>query len=604
MSRSPEYIIGFDLGDGESSIAFTSVRTSDEKPRLFEMEPGRVSHVTAISRGMKGKVFIGEEAFKRGARELYVRFKDDPFIDPDWNSNKHDILMFAEEFFRRLLEQNPQLENNILCLYLGRPSAWSYQGVEMYKDHFKGRFPALKVVAESRAAFIYARENGISKNDLRNSVLVIDIGSSTTDFTYVRGSNCEELLENEGYPSLGAGEIDEEIFRRVLETHSNRAELENKFDQDVALYTRCHYVCRKAKEQYFTELKAKHPNPRGTASDPLIEEFQPILDKQNMDEILNTPLKVFNNRSWYGYYEYLLMEVKRLKGIPKVILLTGGGSHMPFTKDVCRKVFDEKDVNGKFRSQILEDENPSVCVSSGLAYLGRFDLNDEKFRGSLEDFCTSEEMTELIADHLFAYIDEVKIPLSRAMLEHALKPFVSELHKGTVSTQDIDVRDYLHKKLAAWLQTPRGKEILQPAIEQFTRQIEPELSREVEEICEKHGIPSGSLRFEPSLSKSFGKPEGWYELLNAMLMNIVVQICDAAIPQELRDIVPGWLVNVYMNASNSIYMFLLENAEFLVSNSSVLPKIEVSEALIEEVREQIRFQLEEWADEAAVYLPK
>jgi molecular chaperone DnaK (HSP70) len=194
MTEEPKYIIGFDLGDGESSIAITPVNGNDE-PEVFEFEAGVKSLITAIAETEndqgKSEILIGEAAIVHPeAKRLSIRYKVDPYrAEDDWEINKHKILQFAEKFFSRLIAQKPHLRENIrVCI--GHPSAWSEEGVKIYKDLFSNSssrysIPSTGIVAESRAAFIQARDYlNISDRDIQDSVLVIDIGSSTTDFTY------------------------------------------------------------------------------------------------------------------------------------------------------------------------------------------------------------------------------------------------------------------------------------------------------------------------------------------------------------------------------------------------------------------------------------
>jgi hypothetical protein len=396
MNEIPQYIVGFDLGDGESSIAIASTNGNDE-PELFDFGVGAKSQITAIARDAEGEFLIGEEAIKQlGVTELYVCFKSDPSDEDVWRRHKTELRNFVEESLRKLIKKRPELKGEA-HIYIGHPSAWSEDGVKKYAKLLEesvkeSGFSKLTVVPESRAAFIQVRDYcALSEEDLLGSVLLIDIGSSTTDFTYLNGLKPEELPL---VPSLGSRLIDEEIFQYTLNPHLKKAEFEEWFKKYPPSKNLCRYLSRKAKEAYFTALKKGRPNPTGTAFDPLIKEFKPTLDRQAMEVILTKPLSDLENRSWQEHYRHLLTESKtnpKVPALPKVVVLTGGGSRMPFTEDICRNVFGD-------RVRIQLDDNPSFCISKGLAGFGRWNYRLIKFRDSVEKLLQSEEVKKLATE--------------------------------------------------------------------------------------------------------------------------------------------------------------------------------------------------------------
>ena len=81
--------------------------------------------------------------------------------------------------------------------------------------------------------------------------------------------------------------------------------------------------------------------------------------------------------TWEGLYESFLaackaewLDMKQCADFEGIVLLTGGASQMFFIQDIARKVFPN--------ARVLLDAEPSYCVSRGLAYAVRTDL--EAFR--------------------------------------------------------------------------------------------------------------------------------------------------------------------------------------------------------------------------------
>ena len=146
----------------------------------------------------------------------------------------------------------------------------------------------VKVVAESHAAFLAAREVlDVPVDDLKGSVLIVDIGSSTTDFTAV--VEIEEKRIDFGSNKLGAGILDEIILERSL-----NAELRELFEEYPQYRDQCLLYSREVKEDYFNS-----ENTEETPADILqevSEKTYPVRrgDRDtDMKEILSTPISKY-----------------------------------------------------------------------------------------------------------------------------------------------------------------------------------------------------------------------------------------------------------------------------------------------------------------------
>ena len=136
----------------------------------------------------------------------------------------------------------------------------------------------------------------MSIEDTRASVLIVDIGSSTTDFTYCRDLGAQDV----GHNILGSGLLDTEIFEMNLTRQRDR----KKIEQLIAKYPHyrpiMEYWCREAKEAYFTgedvpvELLKRLPIGRGVV-------FDIRIDKTDADKILDKPLAALQGYSSVSY---------------------------------------------------------------------------------------------------------------------------------------------------------------------------------------------------------------------------------------------------------------------------------------------------------------
>jgi len=176
--------IGFDLGHGETAVAKAIVE-SIEPPEMLEVNNKKIQ-VTALGWHPDLGYLVGDQALiQAGVTQLKITFKQKPNNDPTY---RETIRTFLETYYR-LLKENKQIKGGESdYFYVGCPSGWSLSDREEYQKLLKeAGIPLLSVVPESRAAFMQAKEAGKLEYDkLKSSVLIVDIGSSTTDFTSSR----------------------------------------------------------------------------------------------------------------------------------------------------------------------------------------------------------------------------------------------------------------------------------------------------------------------------------------------------------------------------------------------------------------------------------
>ena len=210
---------GFDLGDGESTLARVG-STGVSYPEIVDVDGKKVT-ITVWAVMRNGEVRIGENAARSAASAVRsaARFKR-RFLDVQSDSAAL-IRDFSARVFESLRDSGAlvggEKSNSV---YVGCPAGWDAENRARYRRIFETiGFPNPKVVSESRAVMVGAIQSNSVRDyvDLRTkSVLVIDIGSSTTDFAYINKGK-ETEIRTGGEVSLGGGVMDELLLEASVQ---------------------------------------------------------------------------------------------------------------------------------------------------------------------------------------------------------------------------------------------------------------------------------------------------------------------------------------------------------------------------------------------------
>ena len=207
QKKKIEYIIGIDLGHGETSAAIcpmqwdTAVEQLDPAKDL-DMGGNKKVMPSAITILDNGNAYIGDAAFNPEIlkqAEVRVCFKQAP-KDVDGEAEKI-MIRFMHEVYKRIRENNKAIltDSNHL-VYIATPSGWDKPTQELYVEMARiADLPIAGVTKESRAAFVRAQHDvtsGLGRNIDKGSI-VFDMGSSTLDFTYMN-KNLAGLVDH-GY---------------------------------------------------------------------------------------------------------------------------------------------------------------------------------------------------------------------------------------------------------------------------------------------------------------------------------------------------------------------------------------------------------------------
>lgn len=492
---------GFDLGDGESAIARVGGGES-RLPRIVEVD-GKKIVITVWAVMRNGEVRIGDNAARSASAAVRsaARFKR-RFLDA-----QSDSAALIRDFSARVFESlrgsgamvGGERSNSV---YVGCPAGWDAAARERYQRIFETLgFPSPRVVSESRAVMVGAVQSNSVRDyvDLRTkSVLVVDIGSSTTDFAYIdKGKEAE--IHTGGEVALGGGIMDEVLLNACVDASNNAAVLRRVLSQSESWRVDCELRARHLKEKYYS----MSPEERGEtdcSESLLITYDEPVILDLFMDEAMarrltEEPCEQLRGRSFRQVFCAGLREVRDSIGErqPELLFLTGGVSKMDEIKSWCREVFPD--------AVIYTDTEPEFSVARGLAWCGRIDDDLAHFRTDVEALIESNVVEEIISGKLNSLYRSVLEHLLDPLMEQAVKPVLLEWKNGDIRRLN-DMEKVLQERIKLYLYSESAKECLFEPITDWLMEVSEALEEHTSPICRKYHVPERSLGISSALSAS------------------------------------------------------------------------------------------------------
>ena len=483
--------IGYDLGHGETALGRAFGATVRE-PEILEWR-GRRSFVTAVAQDKSG-IKIGADALNVAAlgpqANVAIKFKS---RNLDLASVREPTLTFTQTLIEGLSADGTILGPKDSQFIVGCPSGWSAEDREDYRDIFKSSgLSTVRIVPESRAALMTALEQGyLSIEDTKASVLIVDIGSSTTDFTYCRDLDAQDV----GHNVLGSGLLDTEIFELNLRRQKDR----KKIEQLIAKYPHyrpiMEYWCREAKEAYFTgeevsvELLKRLPIGRGVV-------FDIRIDKADADAILDKPLDSLNGYSWRSAFDYALNEtLENLSGdterlSPDTVLLTGGASRLPLVLPATQAAFP--------KARVVRGAEPEFAIARGLAWLGRFEYLHASFKSEVDKQTRGGGGISVKAEAASSDLGQTLAPvLVDAITQACILPTFRDWRNGQIKSLD-DVEGELNVRVSDWLASDAARSALRPVIDVWFAGLQRDIETITDPLCRDHGLPAMVLSLTDS----------------------------------------------------------------------------------------------------------
>lgn len=385
-----EYFIGIDFGHGETTVSrvpgYKGQPVSQMKLRCTTTDAEKKVFSAICKRGNKWSLVYGENDFT--SQDLREGFKGS--VDEMSDKDKESFKEFSKLIFAEILNNDDKLkyepngERNFE-LWIACPSGWTREdpmAATKYTEFFRNEcgLPIDGCVKESDAAFF----SKFSEYENYDSVFVIDLGSSTVDYTtYAHSRMIGDCCWGE---CLGAHLIDDMLLSYIL---SNKKHKENLIEIDRL---RKEHSWRgdidKAMSLFVRLNKEKHyvNKADGFSFAIFFKDLCPLLD----DNMLFLPCVscVLNEESYVKLindYQNQLLESFRNAALllekydikPAKVLLSGGASQMPFVKEFAESVF------GKV---VDKDDTPECVVSNGIAlYANKLEECVEKLKAKFRN---------------------------------------------------------------------------------------------------------------------------------------------------------------------------------------------------------------------------
>lgn len=506
-------ILGFDLGDGESAVTLLD-EDSTVEPRVMPLF-GRTSLLSAVGH-REGRIVVGEEAsVLSGAQDARVRFKSRYLTDPQAAA---DVRAFAQGVLAELMRTEPALMAQVSRTVVGCPAGWGEGRRDQYAALMESAgFPNVSVVPEPRAAFLYARHARGLRVDpalMLKSAMVIDIGSSTTDFAYIVDGHQQELSLF-GDTNLGGGLLDALILERAVKASPDRKELEQVFAQSPAWYSYCELEARRLKEAYFTDEEKWQENALRRQLVVCYDRtlmLELSLDAKAVAEIVDKPMPALGGRSFLRCLGDALRAAREVSRTcpPRVVILTGGASRMAFFRKACAEAFGD--------SLLVLCPEPECSIARGLAYAGRVDEHLRVFRREVSSIARGDKLSLAVNARVHALYEPVADALYDVARSCAVEAVALWRRGGVRTIDELDaligekirsafegdvVRQHIQEDLRAWL-------------EDLMRALEGELTA----LCMQCGVPPERMSLSGArVDAGIGGVE--LSLLDAMGMDVV-----------------------------------------------------------------------------------
>ncbi len=483
-----EKFYGFDLGDAESAISVLQ-KEGKTDPEVLEVA-GAGSFVTAYANLSSGELVIGEKAcYAGGAVKRRLRFKSRFLTDPE---SRKDIRSFASGVIGELYAEGLLTKGEDCCFYIGCPAGWDKNDREEYRVIFeKAGYPPVRIVSESRAALVSAcqsRHLQVGYDILSKPVLVVDIGSSTTDFAYIL-SGRETRMQTAGEVRLGGGVMDELLLLEALHASKDRKAIEAVFEKSEPWKNYCEFAARRLKEKYFSDEDYWQDNP--CTESVLIYYDRPLRLTLSMDRDMAEKLKEkgtpsLNGRSFKKVFTDSLLEVRSAipDRQPELVFLTGGVSKLAAIRMWCKDVFPE--------AVVIMGAEPEFAVSRGLSYSGRIDEELREFRAEIEQLKNSSIVEQVVRQHIPELYRMAVDTLLEPVLTNAAIPVFDRWRNGEIRRL-CDTDPAMEEEITRYLKTEDARVLLSKMVARWLKPVADELEEYTMPICVRHHVPYTAL---------------------------------------------------------------------------------------------------------------
>ena len=331
---------------------------------------------------------------------------------------------------------------------------------------------------------------------LSKPVLVVDIGSSTTDFAYIMGGK-EVEMQTAGEVVLGGGLMDEILLEEsVASAGLFKKKIQSVFDKSDPWRTYAEFAARRLKEKYYSDEEYWSKN---SCQESIVLHYdRPVklvlkMDAKTADKLVNKKIDKLGRKSWREVFISSLEDVKKnITGDqPELIFLTGGVSKLPAIRDWCSSVFPD--------SVVISATDPEFSVARGLSYCGRIDEDLKEFKEELDELIASDAIENIVSKHIPTLYKNAVDTLVDPIVEKVAIPVFDRWRSGEIKRL-ADTDGILQQEVSEYLKSDEVRELLAGPITSWLRPVIEELESLTVPVCLKHRVPYTALSLKSYLS--------------------------------------------------------------------------------------------------------
>lgn len=514
--ESHRYVVGIDLGHGETSAAYAEIGWGEDMGTLEPVKdidlPQDKTFVipSAISIESNGDLHVGADAFEYQEAELHVCFKQRP---TSINGKAEQLMIkFMSEVYKLIRERvGAILTDGNHLVYIATPSGWDKETQDLYGQMAReAGMPIAGVTWESRAAFIKAQSSADSglPQYVDKGAIVFDMGSSTLDFTYI---STDVLKDNNkpidyGY-DCGASKVERLMYEKLKEDSDVVEEFEQKYPKGT---DRLLFEMRKGKEEYYR--KAEHKLRKTVdfyqlVSDEDLDVVRCVYKEGELDDYLKQK----------GYVELISKAMKdykenHIKGMPiHAAFFTGGASRMDFLQDLVKDLWQV--------DYVFRDQNPSLTISQGVAEAARSDVRSGgagNIKSEIRKIMNDIDVYGMFSEKLGAKMQEeiqASIATPVCSFKDADEDYcLADLEQSIQNNIESDVSN-----IGNW-----AKECMEQAFEEATTDIRDKMSKMMANYS-KSDIKMGKLS-----AKQIELPEMDLDLISGQIQELASSFTESA----------------------------------------------------------------------------
>jgi hypothetical protein len=138
--RCAKHVIGLDIGDGESALAWTKTGHVG-LPKVYQRQrTAERSILTCTARQSAGYLFGEEAVLAKDAIQFTINFKE--------HRQATGAMLFGQALLSEFFEANPDVQKDCL-IFIGHPAGWPEDAIRMYRSYLELIAPSVYLLSST-----------------------------------------------------------------------------------------------------------------------------------------------------------------------------------------------------------------------------------------------------------------------------------------------------------------------------------------------------------------------------------------------------------------------------------------------------------------------